>query len=76
MEERRCCENCKLCLTDSSVGHYECLCEDITEDEIVEYFEDAKNGCPHWVEDDRDLAWIYALEKLASSGKQMPTFTT
>lgn len=45
------CEYCKHAFCDPSVGCVECECEDISEDEIVKYYENAEDGCPHYESD-------------------------
>ena len=45
------CETCKYLWEDRSVGYRECTCEDeFTEKEMVDFVEDEKDGCPHYVE--------------------------
>jgi hypothetical protein len=47
-ENAHTCNNCSLCFCDPSVGNKECECEDITEDELQEYFTNGKSNCPYW----------------------------
>lgn len=44
------CTNCKHCWEDASVGHMECTCEEMTEDEMEKYFTNAEDGCPRFEE--------------------------
>lgn len=52
-----CCHNCRFLFEDSSVGHYECLKEDVMTDEEFDEYE--QNGyiedCPHYEEDEIDM---------------------
>ena len=66
------CETCNYCWRDESVGHRECTCkEDFTEEEIVKYYEDMQDGCPHYKEENLDYAWLCALENVIKSGKEL-----
>ena len=46
-----CCDTCKFCWQDFSVGASECECEDITEEAIIKHFEEGECGCPYYEED-------------------------
>ena len=45
----KCCENCGHCLTDFSVGLYECQnMDNMTEQEIEEHYVNNDGNCPYW----------------------------
>ena len=72
------CNSCKYCWRDESVGHRECTCEDdFTEEEIIKYDEDMKDGCPHYKEETKvdDYVYMCALENVIKQGKTLK-FTT
>lgn len=49
MSNCRNCDTCVHCWRDNSVGDRECLMvEFMTEEEIVTYFEDMGDNCPHY----------------------------
>lgn len=46
------CYSCANCWRDDSVGYRECTVADKfdNEEDIVKYYEDAEDGCPHYSE--------------------------
>lgn len=45
--EQRCCD-CRYFWEDRSVNDTECRNDNMTEDEIIKYYEDYNDGCPHF----------------------------
>ena len=45
--EQRCCD-CKYFWEDRSVNDTECQNDNMTEDELIKYYEDYNEGCPHF----------------------------
>lgn len=58
----RCCRNRRFLFEDSSVGHYECLKEDLMTDEEFEEYEQKGyiEDCPYYEEDEADMFDILA----------------
>lgn len=68
----RSCESCVWSFIDNSVGDIECTNDDLTEEEIVKYYENAEDGCPHYKEEeDLDYMWICALDKAIEKGHDL-----
>ena len=46
------CDNCKHCFVDATVNYSECTNEkalkNMTEEEVVKYFENCEDGCPYF----------------------------
>ena len=71
------CMQCVNCWFDESVGDRECMvAENLTDDELVEHFEDLKEGCPCFKQiEEQDYEYLVALSEVLERNGILPPFT-